>query len=59
VVSSCRNALGPSWLVMLALDAEDEDEPAVVVPLLISLLIGRLEETGEVADVPAMGLLLH
>jgi hypothetical protein len=60
VVSSWRNALGPSWLVMLE-SFEDvvelDDDPVDEVPLLISFEIGRDEVTpDEVAmDTPTRG----
>jgi hypothetical protein len=52
VVSSCKNAPGPSWLVMLAevVDVDDVDAVLDVVPLLINELIGKLE----LVEVPAM-----
>src|ERR1700677_5023935 len=55
VVSSCRKALGPSWLVMDASLEVVDDVPeagvVLVVPLLIRLSIGRLEETPEVVAI--------
>jgi hypothetical protein len=52
VVSSCKNAPGPSWLVMFAevVDVDDVDAVLDVVPLLINEVIGNVE----LVEVPAM-----